>query len=188
MAKVMVACEFSGTVREAFASLGHDAWSCDLLPTDKPGQHIQDDIRNVDLRSFDLLIGHPPCTYLAASGARWMKDPERQKLQKEAIDFVKWFFYEQPVKRFCVENPVGVISRLVTPFNQKIQPWQFGHGEVKATCLWLNKLPKLRPTKIVMGREPRIHMVDKGPERWKIRSVTYPGISAAMAAQWGRLL
>ena len=180
--RVLVACEFSGTVRDAFAALGHDAWSCDLLPTDKPGNHIQGDVLPVLSDSWDLMIAHPPCTHLAVSGARWFKD--KQAEQQEAIQFFMQLA-EAPIQRIAIENPVCIMSSRWRKPDQVIQPWQFGHGETKATCLWLKNLPKLVPTNIVEGREARIHKMSPGPNRWKERSKTFQGIADAMAAQWG---
>lgn len=191
MARVLVACEYSGRVREAFRALGHDAWSCDLLPSeDNSPFHIQGDIQH-DLPivpswiSWDLLIAHPPCTHLAVSGSRWFAD--KQQEQAEALDFVRWLLGLQ-IEHIALENPVSIISSRIRKPDQIIQPWQFGHGETKATCLWLKNLPKLTPTNIVEGREARVHRMSPGPDRWKERSRTYEGIAAAMAQQWGPLL
>jgi len=180
--RVLVACEFSGRVRDAFIAAGHDAVSCDLLPSETPGPHIQDDILALDMRGYDLLIAHPPCTYLAVSGARWFKD--RREEQMAAILFVR-FLLNAPVPRIAVENPVSVISTHIRKPDQIVQPWMFGDGETKATCLWLKGLPKLVPTNIVDGRVARVHHEPPSPDRWKNRSRTMPGIAAAMAAQWG---
>lgn len=184
--KVLVACEFSGTVREAFAARGHDAWSCDLLPTDKPGQHYQCDVLELLYDSnaprWDLMIAHPPCTHLAVSGRRWFKD--KVKEQQEALQFVRYLM-QAPVEKICIENPVSIISSKIRRPDQCIQPWMFGHGETKKTCLWLKNLPPLLPTDRVSGREARIHMLPPSVDRWKLRSVTYQGIANAMAAQWG---
>lgn len=180
--KILVACEFSGKVRNAFSAKGHDAMSCDLLPTESPGKHYQGDVFDLDLSEFDLMICHPPCTHLTISGARWFK--EKQKEQAEALEFVKRLL-EAPVPKIALENPVGIISSRVRKPDQIIQPWQFGHGEVKKTCLWLKGLPLLVPTDIVDGREARIHMMPDTKDRWKKRSVTYDGIAKAMAEQWG---
>lgn len=180
--KVIVACEFSGIVRDAFLARGHDAISCDLLPTERPGPHIQGDIRDVDLTGYDLMVAHPPCTHLAVSGARWFKDKRAE--QEEALEFVRYLL-DAPVPRIALENPVSVISSRIRKPDQIIQPWQFGEGEVKATCLWLKGLPKLAPTEIVEGRHPRVHYASPGPERWKERSRTYAGIARAMSEQWG---
>lgn len=180
--RVIVACEFSGSVRDAFAKRGHDAWSCDILPSEKPGNHIQDDVRNVDLSSYDIMIGHPPCTHLAVSGARWWKI--KKKEQEESIEFVRWLM-SAPVQRIAIENPIGILSTVIRKPDQTIQPWQHGHGETKATCLWLKGLPLLEPSNIVSGRQPRVHREPPGPDRWARRSRTLPGIAAAMAEQWG---
>lgn len=177
----MVACEFSGIVRSAFAQRGHDAWSCDLLPTERPGNHITGDVRDVDLSKFDVLIAHPPCTHLASSGARWFKGRERE--QQAALAFVRRLL-DAPVGRIALENPVGRISTTVRKPDQIIQPWMFGHGETKATCLWLKGLPPLRPTSVVAGRAARVHRLPPTPDRWKRRSRTYEGIAMAMADQW----
>ena len=182
--KVLIACEFSGTVREAFTRLGHDAWSCDLLETEQPGQHIIGDVREVLTRGWDLLIAHPPCTHLAVSGARWFKDKLQE--QAEALEFVR-LLLSADIPRIALENPISIISSKIRKPDQVIQPWQFGHGEVKATCLWLKNLPKLLPTEVVEGRVARVHKEPPSPERWKNRSRTFPGIAAAMAQQWGTL-
>jgi site-specific DNA-cytosine methylase len=182
--RVLVACEFSGVVRDAFARRGHDAWSCDLLPTETPGQHIQGDVRDLDLSRFDLMIAHPPCTHLAVSGARWFV--EKQREQAEALEFVRWLL-DAPVPRIALENPVSIISSRIRRPDQIIQPWMFGHGETKATCLWLKNLPPLWPSQMVAGREARIHRLPPSPDRWRERSRTYSGIAEAMAAQWGRV-
>jgi site-specific DNA-cytosine methylase len=180
--KILVACEFSGVVREAFASQGHFAMSCDLLPTEIPGEHYVGDVEDVLGDGWDMMIAHPPCTHLAVSGARWFRYKERE--QAEALDFVR-LLLEAPIEKIALENPVSVISTRVRKPDQIIQPWQFGHGETKATCLWLKGLPKLVPTKIVAGREARVHRMPPGPDRWKKRSRTFPGIAKAMAEQWG---
>lgn len=180
--RVLIACEFSGIVREAFKKRGHDAWSCDLLPTEIPGQHIQGDVLKILNDGWDLMIAHPPCTHLASSGARWFKF--RRVEQWEAIDFFLDLAVAD-IPKICLENPVGVMSTYWGKPNQIIQPWQFGHGETKATCLWLDGLPPLKPTNIVDGREHRIHREPPGPDRWKNRSRTYQGIADAMAEQWG---
>lgn len=183
--RVLVACEFSGIVRDAFAARGHEATSCDLLPSERPGDHIQGDAMDVLRASFGewhLLIAHPPCTHLAVSGARWFKNK-----QAEQAEAVRFFFAlaNARVQKICVENPVSIMSTKYRKPDQIIQPWQFGHGEVKATCLWLKGLPLLKPTKIVEGREPRVHFASPGPDRWKERSRTLQGIADAMAEQWG---
>lgn len=182
---VLVACEFSGAVRRAFRRRGHRAWSCDLLPADDGSEyHHQRDVREILDDGWDLMIAHPPCTHLAVSGARWFR--EKLVEQAEAIEFVRELL-TAPIDRICVENPVSVISSRLREPDQIVHPWQHGHGETKATCLWLKNLPLLQPTKIVEGRETRIHRMAPGPERWKERSVTYSGIAAAMAEQWGHL-
>ena len=181
--KVLVACEYSGTVRDAFIARGHDAISCDLLPTDQPGPHIQGDVTGLNLADFDLMIAHPPCTHLAVSGARWFKDKVRE--QAEALDFVRWLMSASIP--WAIENPVSVISSRIRKPDQIIQPWMFGHGETKTTCLWLNYLPLLAPTNVVSGREQRIWKLPPTADRWKLRSTTYQGIADAMADQWGAL-
>ncbi len=186
--RVLVACEFSGVVRDAFYRNGHDAWSCDLLPSesrrDIEGQsgHIQGDVLDVLDDGWDLMIAHPPCTHLAVSGARWFKDKAVE--QAEALGFVK-LLLDAPIERIALENPVSIISSQIRKPDQIIQPWQFGHGETKATCLWLKNLPPLVPTEIVAGREARVHRMPPGPDRWKERSRTLRGIAYAMADQWG---
>jgi len=179
--KVLVACEFSGIVTNAFLKRGHDAWSCDLLPSESCPNHIQGDVRNILGDAWDLMIAHPPCTYLAVSGARWFK--ERQREQEEALIFVEELM-NAPIPRICIENPISVISTRIRKPDQIIQPWMFGHGETKATCLWLKNLPKLEPTKIVQGRQGRVWKESPSPNRWKKRSRTYLGIAEAMASQW----
>ena len=184
--RVLVACEFSGTVRRAFTANGHDAVSCDLLPAeDDSPDHYVGDCRDLLHGRWDLMICHPPCTHLATSGARWF--PLKKREQAEALDFVRELM-AAPIPRIALENPVSVISTQIRKPDQIIQPWQFGHGEVKATCLWLKGLSKLHPTDIVSGREARVHHVAPGPDRWKERSRTLPGIAAAMATQWDDLL
>lgn len=180
--RVLVACEFSGTVRDAFRARGHDAWSCDLLETEKPGQHLQCDVRDVLGDGWDVMICHPPCTHLAVSGARWFKDKLVE--QAEALEFVRMLL-AAPIARIALENPVSIISSRVRKPDQVIQPWQFGHGETKATCLWLKGLPKLVATNIVEGREARVHKMPPSEHRWRERSRTFAGIALAMAAQWG---
>ncbi len=187
MSRVLVACEYSGRVREAFRKLGHDAWSCDLLPAEDESEfHEQCDVGDILFDKWDLVIAHPPCTYLCNSGVRWLKTEEGRWQQMEmACRFFKMFL-ELP--RVCIENPImhGHAKKLIgVQQSQVIQPWQFGHGETKATCLWLKDLPKLVPTNIVEGREGRVHAMPPGPDRWKERSRTYQGIANAMAEQWG---
>jgi hypothetical protein len=180
--KVLIACEYSGTVRDAFRVRGHNAMSCDLLPTDIDGPHYQGDVFDVINDGWDLMIAHPPCTHLAVSGARWFKD--KQQEQSKALEFVRRLL-DAPVERICLENPVSIISSRIRKPDQIIQPWQFGHGETKATCLWFKNLPKLLPTNVVEGREARVHKLPPTSDRWKIRSKTYQGIADAMAEQWG---
>lgn len=180
--RVLVACEYSGTVRDAFAARGWDAWICDLLPTERIGNHIRGDVLEVLGDGWDLMIAHPPCTHLAVSGARHFHRKQRE--QAEALDFVRRLL-DAPIPRIALENPVSIISSRIRKPDQIIQPWQFGHGETKATCLWLKGLPELVPTKVVPGREARVHRMAPGPDRWRERSRTYPGIAAAMADQWG---
>lgn len=182
--RVLVACEYSGTVRDAFIRGGHEAMSCDLLPTEQPGPHYQGDVRDVLGDGWDLMIAHPPCTHLAVSGARWFKLKAAE--QAESLDFVRTLL-AAPVPRIALENPVSIISSRVCKPTQTVQPWMFGHGETKATCLWLKNLPPLTPTDVVPGREQRIHLMPPGPDRWRERSRTFAGIAAAMAAQWGNL-
>lgn len=183
--KVLVACEYSGRVRDAFAAKGHDAWSCDLLETERPGKHYQGDVRDMLAQEWDLMICHPPCTHLAVSGARHFARKVASGEQQEALDFVQMLL-DAPVPKICLENPVSIISSRIRKPDQIIQPWQYGHGETKATCLWLKGLPKLTPTTIVEGREARVHRMPPGPDRWKERSRTFEGVAAAMAAQWGQ--
>jgi hypothetical protein len=185
--RVLVACEFSGIVRDAFTAAGHEAMSVDFLPSESPGMHVQRDImRVIDEMPgvWDLMIAHPPCTYLAVSGARWFAG--RRPEQVAALMLVQRLL-DAPIPRIALENPISVISSRIRKPDQIIQPWMFGHGEVKATCLWLKGLPKLEPTDIVDGRTPRVHHASPGPDRWKERSRTLPGIAAAMASQWGSL-
>ena len=182
--KVLVACEYSGRVRDAFIALGHDALSCDLLPTEVAGPHYQGDVFDIIEDGWDLMIAHPPCTHLAVSGSRWFKD--KVKEQAEALVFVQTLM-DAPIPKIAIENPISVISSRIRKPDQIIQPWQFGHGETKATCLWLKGLPKLTPTNVVEGREARVHRMAPGPDRWKERSRTYEGIAKAMADQWGQI-
>jgi site-specific DNA-cytosine methylase len=187
--KVLVACEFSGRVRQAFRNRGHDAWSCDLLPAEDDSPfHIQDDIFNVLADSenygWDLMIAHPPCTHLAVSGARWWKDKLEQ--QEAAVEFIITLS-DANIPRIAIENPIGKLSTAWCKPDQIIQPWMFGEGETKATCLWLKGLPKLQPTDIVSGRHAKVHRMSPGKNRWKDRSRTYQGIANAMAEQWGIL-
>lgn len=197
--RVLVACEYSGRVRDAFIALGHDAMSCDLLPSDAPGPHHEGDVRDIIDDGWDLMIAHPPCTYLSVSGMHWttrgLRDPQ---LTEDALDFVQMLM-DAPIKRIAIENPISVISSRIRKPEQIITPYQFGHDASKKTCLWLKNLPPLRPTQLV---EPRIvngkkrwgNQTDSGQnklgpseDRWKIRSETYLGIAKAMAEQWGSL-
>lgn len=199
--KVLVACEYSGAVRDAFISKGHDAISCDLLDTDVPGPHYKGDVRDIIDNGWDLMIAHPPCTFLTVAGARWFYHPEDKQLptsqrrphpkyptrrqdQKDAIEFVK-FLMSANIDKIALENPVGVLSTQYKKPSQIIQPWQFGHGVTKATCLWLKNLPLLTPTEIVSGRVAECHNLPPSKDRWKLRSKTYEGIAKAMAEQWG---
>jgi hypothetical protein len=189
--RVLVACEFSGTVRNAFRALGHDAWSCDLLPAEDGSEfHLQKDVRDVidcpwpNFYGWEMMIAHPPCTHLAVSGARWFK--EKAKEQAEALEFVRTLL-DCPIPRIALENPVSIISSRIRKPDQIVHPWMFGHGETKATCLWLKNLPPLAPTMVVAGREQRIWKMGPSPDRWKERSRTFPGIAAAMASQWGAM-
>ncbi len=194
--RLLVACEYSGTVRDAFIRQGHDAMSCDLLPTDAPGPHYQGDVADIINDGWDMMIAHPPCTYLSVSGMHWtargLRDPQ---LTEDALAFVK-FLINAPIERIAVENPISVISSRIRKPDQIINPWQFGHDASKRTCLWLKGLPLLTPTEII---EPRIvngkkrwaNQTDSGQnrlppseDRWKIRSETYEGIANAMATQW----
>lgn len=181
--KVLVACEYSGRVRDAFLSRGHDAVSCDLLDTEVAGPHYKRDVTDLLGDGWDLMVAHPPCTHLAVSGARWFK--EKRAEQEEALEFVR-LLLSAPIPMIALENPISIISSRIRKPDQIIQPWQFGHGETKATCLWLKNLPKLHPTNIVDGRENRVHRMSPGPNRWKERSRTFEGIAEAMADQWGR--
>jgi hypothetical protein len=189
--KVLVACEFSGVVRDAFTALGHDATSCDVLATESPGQHIRCDIREILNWDWDLMIAHPPCTYLASSGLHWNKRiPGRAEKTEEALDFIR-VLLGAPIERIALENPVGCISTRIRKPDQSIHPWQFGHDASKKTCLWLKNLPPLIPTEIIK-KDRYANQTPSGqnklgpsPDRWKLRSITYQGIASAMAEQWG---
>ncbi|WP_111732215.1 DNA cytosine methyltransferase [Roseovarius amoyensis] len=182
--RVLVACEYSGRVRDAFIARGHDAMSCDLLPTEQPGPHYEGDVRDVLDYPWDLMVAHPPCTHLAVSGARHFEDKRQRGLQQASVSFVM-MLAKADIPRIAIENPVSILSSVWRKPDQIIHPWQFGHGETKATCLWLKGLSPLQPTNVVDGRDDRIHKMPPGPDRWKERSRTYPGIAGAMAAQWG---
>jgi site-specific DNA-cytosine methylase len=183
--KVLIACEYSGTVRDAFIARGHDAISCDLLPTDSPGPHYQGDIFDIMDTGFDLMIAHPPCTHLSVSGARHFKEKIADGRQQEAVDFFMRLINSN-IPKIAVENPISIMSTKYRKPDQIIQPWQFGHGETKATCLWLKGLSLLVPTDIVDGREARVHKLPPSVDRWKLRSTTYKGIAEAMAEQWSK--
>lgn len=188
--RVLVACEFSGVVREAFARHGHEAWSCDLLPS--AGNHLQCDVRAVIGGGWDLMVAHPPCTHLAVSGARHFPAKRASGVQQEAIEFVR-VLMAAPIPKIAVENPVSIISTEIRKPDQIVQPWMFGHTERKATCLWLNGLPKLEPTNNVyvetmalpVAQRDRVHHMPPSVNRWKLRSITYHGLAEAMASQWG---
>jgi len=182
--RVLVACEYSGRVRDAFRRCGHFAMSCDLLPTEADGPHYQGPVEDVLVEGWDLMVAHPPCTHLAVSGSRHFPAKIADGRQQAALDFVR-LLMDSPIPRWCIENPVSVISSVIRRPDQIIQPWQFGHGETKATCLWLKNLPKLKPTNCVEGREARIHLMPPSPDRWKERSRTFEGIAFAMGEQWG---
>jgi hypothetical protein len=183
--RVLIACEYSGIVRDAFRLAGHDAMSCDLLDTERPGPHYQGDVRDVLYTGeWDLMVAHPPCTDLAVSGNAHMKAKIADGRTAAALDFVR-LFLNAPVPRIAVENPVSVIAGKIRPADQTVQPWMFGHGEVKATCFWLKNLPKLVPTEVVSGRVDRVHKMPPGPQRQRERSRTFTGIASAMASQWG---
>ena len=191
--KILIACEYSGTVRDAFSRLGHDATSCDILPTDKPGKHHQGDVRDILYDGWDMVIAHPPCTRLANSGVRWLKERDLWNDLEDAIKFFNLFQDRTIAPMVCIENPIphkyavkGINDLAgIGKYTQIIQPWQYGHGETKATCLWLYGLPNLQPTDIVEGREQKIWKMPPTKDRWKLRSKTYTGISHAMANQWG---
>jgi len=181
--RILVACEYSGTVRDAFITKGHDAMSCDLLPTEKPGPHYQGDVRDVLSEGWDMVIAFPPCTDLCVSGARWFAEKRASGAQEASIAFFMLFPGCAP--QVAIENPVGIMSTQYRKPDQVIQPWQFGHPETKATCLWLEGLPRLRPTNIVEGREQRIWKIPPSEHRAKERSRTFQGIADAFADQWG---
>jgi hypothetical protein len=196
MLKVLVACEYSGAVRDAFSRRGHFAMSCDLLPTDAPGFHWQGDVKEILEMDWDLMIAHPPCTHLAVSGAKHFAAKRESGVQQEALDFVK-VLLDAPIDRIALENPVSIISTMIRKPDQIIQPWMFGHEATKTTCLWLKGLPHLKPTNVVdkgarhvtkSGRSlPEWYNLPPSENRWKIRSATFKGIAEAMADQWGAL-
>lgn len=184
--RVLVACEYSGRVRDAFRKHGHDAWSCDLLECEAdPRWHYQCPVEELLHDGWDLMVAHPPCTYLANTGMMWtlkgLRDPQ---LTEDALSFVR-LLMDAPIDRWCIENPVSIISSRIRPCDQIINPWQHGNDEDKKTCLWLKNLPRLRPSKIVKSVGSRIHKMPPGPDRWKERSRTYLGVAAAMGDQWG---
>ena len=189
--RVLIACEYSGAVRDAFVKNGHDAMSCDLLPTDVPGNHYHGDVFDVINDGWDLMIAHPPCTHLAVSGARWFKD--KVKEQAESLEFVRRLM-DAPIDKIAIENPISIISSRIRKPEQIIQPWMFGHPEAKATCLWLKGLPTLSATDVLTKPECGYwsnqtpsgqNKLGPSKDRWKERSKTYQGIAAAMANQWG---
>jgi len=182
--RILIACEYSGRVRDAFIKAGHEAMSCDLLPTDAPGPHYQGDVRDVLDYPWDLMIAHPPCTHLSVSGARHFEAKRRDGRQQSAVSFFM-MLAKADIPMIAIENPVCIMSSMWRKPDQVIQPWMFGHGETKATCLWLKNLPLLHPTEIVEGRQNRIHRMPPSDDRWKLRSETYRGIADAMAKQWG---
>ena len=181
--KVLTACEYSGTVRDAFLARGHDAMSCDLLPTEAPGPHYEGDVRDVLDYPWDLMVAFPPCTDLTVSGARWFPAKKLAGRQQASVSFFM-SLAKADIPMLAIENPIGIMSRLWRRPDQVIQPWQFGHGETKATCLWLRNLPTLKPTNIVDGREQRVFRMPPSADRWKDRSRTFAGIANAMADQW----
>ena len=183
--RVLVACEYSGRVRDAFIARGHEAMSCDLLPAEVPGPHYQGDVRDVIDYPWDLMIAHPPCTHLSVSGARHFETKRQDGRQQAAVSFFMWLARQSHIPMIAIENPVCIMSSLWRKPDQVLQPWQYGHGETKATCLWLKGLHTLVPTNIVAGREARVHRMPPGPDRWKERSRTFEGIAEAMADQWG---
>ena len=184
--RVLIACEYSGRVRDAFIRGGHEAMSCDLLPTDAPGPHYQGDVFDVIDYPWDMMIAHPPCTHLAVSGSRHFEAKRMDGRQQAGVSFFMALYRRAVhIPRIAIENPVCIMSSMWRKPDQIIQPWQFGHGETKATCLWLKGLPPLKPTDVVEGREARIYRLPPTAGRWKIRSETYSGIAQAMADQWG---
>lgn len=191
--KVLIACESSGTVRDSFLKLGHDAISCDLLPTEAPGPHLQQDVIPLLSRKWDLVIAFPPCTDLAVSGARWFKEKRESGEQQKSINF--FLAFTRLSCPFCIENPIGIMSSIYRKPDQIIQPWMFGHPESKATCLWLSGLPPLKPTNMLPMQKQWENQTPSGqnklgpsPDRWKLRSKTYAGVAAAMASQWSAYL
>lgn len=182
--RILIACEMSGIVRDAFRARGHDAVSCDILPSERPGPHVQGDVLPLLADGWDMMVAFPPCTHLAVSGARYFAAKRADGRQQEGIDFFMRLA-EAPIPKIAIENPVGIMSSVWRKPDQIVQPWWFGHGETKATCLWLSGLPPLTATNIVAGREARIHRMPPSPQRATERSRTYQGVADAMAAQWG---
>ena len=183
--RVLVACEYSGRVRDAFRRHGHDAWSCDLLECEAdPTWHYQRPVEEILDQGWDLMVAHPPCTDLAISGSAHLGKKYADGRVDRALDFVR-LLMNAPIPRWCIENPISLISSRIRKPDQIIQPWEFGHGECKATCFWLNNLPRLKATNYVEGREERVHKMPPGPNRWKERSRTFEGVAAAMGDQWG---
>jgi site-specific DNA-cytosine methylase len=185
--RILISCEYSGIVRDAFKALGHEAMSCDLLPTDSPGNHYKGDVRDVLDYPWDLMIAHPPCTHLSVSGARHFTEKRVDGRQQSAVSFFM-MLAKSDIPMIAIENPVCIMSSLYRKPDQIIHPWQYGHGETKSTCIWLKNLPALKPTNVVDGRDDRIHKMSPGPDRGKERSKTYQGIADAMANQWGGLM
>lgn len=184
--RVLIGCEYSGAVRDAFIAQGHEAMSCDLLPTDVPGPHYEGSVFDVIDYPWDLAIFHPPCTHLAVSGARHFEAKRMDGRQQSAVAFFMQLVRRSAhIPRVAIENPVCIMSSMWRKPDQTIQPWMFGHGETKATCLWLKGLECLEPTNVVDGREARIHKMPPSADRWKLRSATYKGVAEAMATQWG---
>lgn len=183
--QVLVACEYSGRVRDAFAKRGWEAWSCDLLESETEGSHYQGPVEDLICENWNLMICHPPCTHLAVSGARHFAEKIASGEQQQALDFVRMLL-DAPINHIALENPVSIVSTKIKKASQYVQPWQFGHGETKKTGFWLKNLPLLQPTNIVEGREAKVHKMPPGPNRWKERSRTYQGIADAMADQWGK--
>ena len=187
--RVLIACEESGTVRDAFAKAGHEVLSCDLQPTASPGNHYQGDVFDVIDYPWDLIVGHPPCTHTSVSGARHFAEKEKDGRRYAGVAFfMRLWKASNHIPYCCFEQPISIMSRYFRPPDQIIQPWQFGHGEVKSTCFWLKGLPPLEPTNVVEGREDRVHKMAPGPERARLRSKTYQGIADAMALQWSSVL
>jgi hypothetical protein len=190
--KILIACEYSGRVRDAFIAQGHDAISCDLLPSEAVGKHYQGDVRDLLTERFDMMIAHPPCTDLAVSGAAWFAKKRANGSQQKAIEFFM-MLVNAPIPRICIENPIGIMSTLYRKPSQIIQPWMFGHPESKATCLWIKGMPLLIPTNNVYdemmllpkNKRMRLHYLPPSKDRWKIRSQTFQGIADAMASRWG---